>query len=335
MSFLSVGDLSQSIQLRRDTARVNSDILRLTNELSSGLKSDLGAATKGDFGPLAAIERDLAMLNAREDTAKEAELVGNVANDILGRISEDATQSSANLLLASTFVQPIYVDNAAADARQRFEDAVASLNTQVAGRSIFAGQAYDSPALQPAETILADLFAAVSAETTVEDAFTAIDAWFAPGGAFETGAYLGTAEPATPVRLGDGDVAQPTLRAIDPVLVEPLKAMASAALLDVGLFAGQSEIRAEMATSSGERLLSSVDATNAARASIGEAQQAVERGKTRIGGERAALELARNSIIAIDPYEAATQLQEAQTQLQTLYVITGRISNLSLANFLR
>ncbi len=45
-------------------------------------------------------------------------------------------------------------------------------------------------------------------------------------------------------------------------------------------------------------------------------------------------ETARLGLISVDPYETASKLQEAQTQLETLYSITARMSRLSLVNFL-
>lgn len=335
MTFLSIGDLAQSFQLRRDTARVQGDLLRLSGELSSGLRSDLAAATAGDLGPLAAIERDLDAVDAFTLAAKEAKFIGEVANDVLGRISDDLGVSAATLLMSETLVQPALVDNAASDARQRFDSAVAALNTQVAGRSLFSGQAYDTAPLADADAILGDLYVVVSVETTVEAALAAIDTWFAPGGAFETTAYLGSSADAPPVRLGDGAVAQPTLRAADPRIVESLKSFASAALLDLGLFAGSPNLRADMARTSGERLLSASDDLNAARAAIGEGQQAVERARVRLESERSAFELARNEIVSADPFETAVRLQEAQSQLETLYIVMSRLSAMSLAGYLR
>jgi len=51
--------------------------------------------------------------------------------------------------------------------------------------------------------------------------------------------------------------------------------------------------------------------------------------------ESSALELARAELIAIDPYKAATDLTSVQTQLETLYALTARLSRLSLVEYLR
>ena len=50
--------------------------------------------------------------------------------------------------------------------------------------------------------------------------------------------------------------------------------------------------------------------------------------------EKSALETARLGLLSVDPYETAAKLQEAQTQLETLFSITARLSRLSLVNYL-
>ena len=55
----------------------------------------------------------------------------------------------------------------------------------------------------------------------------------------------------------------------------------------------------------------------------------------RAAAEATALGLAREALIGADPYEAAAALEAAETQLETLYTLTARISRLSLVNFLR
>ncbi|MEM0947041.1 MAG: flagellin [Pseudomonadota bacterium] len=335
MSFLSIGDLAQTFQLRRDSARIDSTIQRLTQELSSGLRTDLVGVTSGDFGPLSGIERDLSALTSYELAAKEAALVGEAGNAALGRIKDDADTLTSTLLLTQTAGQAAVLDNAAADARNRFENAVSALNTEVAGRSVFSGQAYGTSPLPDAQDILDDLFAAVSTETTVADALAAIDAWFAPGGDFETTIYRGSLAEAAPVRLGRGDTAQPSVTVLDPGVTGTLSALASAALLDEGLFAGQTDLRRDFAGTIAERLLTSIEDLTESRARIGDGQGLVEATQASISAERSSLELARAEIVAADPYEVAVLLREAETQLQTLYTLTGRLSSLSLVNYLR
>ena len=111
--------------------------------------------------------------------------------------------------------------------------------------------------------------------------------------------------------------------------------MAGAALLDLGLFDGVPAERAKLALASGEAAIAARDGLTSLRARIGLAEERIDHASTRIAAERTALEIARNDIVGADPYETATKLQEVERQLQTLYTMTGRMSELSLTNYLR
>jgi flagellar hook-associated protein 3 FlgL len=53
------------------------------------------------------------------------------------------------------------------------------------------------------------------------------------------------------------------------------------------------------------------------------------------GVERGVLESARSKIISADPYETASALEAVQFQIETLYVLTARTSQLRLTDYLR
>ncbi len=199
-AFVSFGNLARSLQLRSDNARLNADMHRLTSELSSGRKSQVGVGLSRDSGSLAAIGRSLATLKSHALTISEAGLTAQTTQDILGRVDTHAEALSSSLLLVQGTAQAHSVDAAGADARQRFGAIISDLNTTVAGRGLFSGTAYEKPALQDAEALLADLFAAVGPQTTADGVLAAVDAWFGPGGGFTIGGYTGSPDPATPVR---------------------------------------------------------------------------------------------------------------------------------------
>jgi flagellar hook-associated protein 3 FlgL len=68
---------------------------------------------------------------------------------------------------------------------------------------------------------------------------------------------------------------------------------------------------------------------------LGLTQARIDQAQTRNTAEQSMLEIARADLVAIDPFEAATRMEAAQTQLETLYSVTARLSRLSLVDFLR
>ena len=334
MTISGFSDLASSLQLRRDNARLSSDLLRLSQELSSGRRSDVTSGVSGDFGPLAAFKRDLAANQSFTQTGQEARLVAQTGQEVLGQIAANANEDSTALLVVITNPDPELVEKAAGRARQSFESAIAGLNVGAAGRSVFAGQAFSSAATVDADTILNDLFTATAAETTAAGVEAIVDAYFAPGGGFETTAYLGDIA-ATPTRLGSGETATPTLLATDTRITETLAETAKAALLDMGALITAPVERATLAGNAGQGLVEASSTLTAARADIGIAEEALDRALTRLAAEKTSTELALGEVVNADPFETASRLQETETLLQSLYILTSRLASLSLGNFLR
>lgn len=89
-----------------------------------------------------------------------------------------------------------------------------------------------------------------------------------------------------------------------------------------------------MLMSSGEDLLTSQGALTAVRADLGYAESRLDESKVRLSAERASFEMSRNELLGVDPYETATRLEAVQFQLESLYTVTARLSQLSLVRYL-
>ena len=228
------------------------------------------------------------------------------------------------------------VQTTSLEAREKFSAVIANLNTAVADRSIFAGAATDGPALVDAHTILSELTAAISAETTAAGVSAQIDDWFfTPGGGFETTAYLGSATDLGSFRLGEGQSATQPIKASDHEVRELLAALAKSAVIAEGTLNGDIREQKVLAKQSAEGLLASSDDITMARTRIGTVEARIEATAVRNSAEKTALELSRNKIAAVDPYETATALKAAHGQLQSLYTVTATLSNLSFTDYMR
>ena len=81
-------------------------------------------------------------------------------------------------------------------------------------------------------------------------------------------------------------------------------------------------------------LNSGVKSVLAAEAHTGTMQSLVENASDRLSAKREVLSLHISDLESVDPYEAATRLTSAQTQLQASYAVTARLSQLSFLNFM-
>ena len=225
----------------------------------------------------------------------------------------------------------------AATAREAFLANVGTLNTQVAGQSLFAGTATATAAMAPGAAILADIDALVAGTTTAAGAGAAIDAYFAksPPGAFYTSGYLGAGAGLTPVQIGEGQTVDYGLKAEDDRLVAVLKSQAMAAVVADGAFTGSQAEQMALLGASGQLMLNAKEGMLDLRSEVGVKQETVERAKAERTSERETLDLARTKIVATDPLESASAYQTLETQLQTIYTVTARLSTLRFLDYLR
>ena len=174
----------------------------------------------------------------------------------------------------------------------------------------------------------------VAAATTAAEVVTIVDAWFGPGGGFETVGYLGGPRATSSTQLSDLERGPPLITAEDEAIRTQLSSLAFAALLGRDVLSGNLEEQGNLARLAGERLLVADDGIVALQASVGGIEAQVERAKVETSTQTDSLLIAKSELIEVDPYELAVKLQNAETRLQSIYTITARLSQLSLVNYL-
>lgn len=333
MTRISVGDASLTSILKRQGAFLKAEVQRTSAEMVTGKRGDVGAAVRGDFSPLAGIDSSLARLSGHRAAISEAALFLQTMQNTISAFTKMAGDASSVLLKSVDFLTPAQVDSAAADARGKLGTAMAALNIHVSGRSLFSGVATDTPPLGTADDLLAAIEATLVGATTANDVDSAVRAWFAgPAGYdafYQGGVDLG------PIPIGDGEAADMSVTALAPAFRDTLAGLAQAALLDRGLFSGQPAARAELSQKAGLALYVGEEGRALLAARVGVVEAQIESARTRNSAEETSLRIARTEIASVDPYEASTRLQEVQAQLESLYLITSRVSRLNLAEYLR
>ena len=333
MTLSSIGDLARSFTLRNQTTQLKAELEQRSQEVTTGRIGDIGRAVRGDFSALTALDATLARLDAFKSVTTEAALSTQAMQSALATVSDMSGKLGSALFSVTGPGNPTSVDAVAKDALAQFQSAVATFNARVGDRSLFAGTETRSPALAPADVILDAVVAAAASATTAQGVAAAVDGWFADPAGYATVAYTGG--PAlSPLTVAEGEAVPLDATAADAGVRDTLKGLVMAAMLDRGSLAGKPAQRAELAKAAGAVLLEAADARGALAARIGTAQERTANAATRNMAEATALQIARIGMVSADPYEAATALTEAESQLDTLYAVTARLSRLSLANYL-
>lgn len=335
MATTTIGDLAHDMMLRRQNTQVKKTMTRLTEEMASGRAADTTEHLGGRFSHLSQIEHDMSLSAGYKTVAEEARVATMTMQHALNRVNERTTELVSTAALASTAGTSINLDLLGAEARGDLDTIVSALNTNVAGRYLFGGVAVSDTSLASADTLMAGLLTAVGGAVTATDVMAAADTFFdAPGGDFETSIYLGATVDLAPFQLGAGESVNLGLRADDAALRDVLKHVALTALIDNGSLSLGPSGRDTLLGFVIDGLLTAQDKVTSVRADLGFAEDRIARAATRIETERGSYEMARNTLLSVDLYDTATELEAAQVQLETLYTITARTSRLSLVNFL-
>lgn len=322
-----------SSALSRQGAALRTEIERASTELTTGQAVDTGRALGGDFAALAGIDHSLSRLSGYGSVTAELGLLTESMQAALGVVSDAATSLSTDLMSGASIQSPAQQSAIFSEGARHFATSIAALNTRFSERAVFGGVEADRPPLPDAETILAALETAVSGATTPQDALTAVSDWFTGPAGYEALYSGGAARADLPV--APGEVASLPVTALDPAIRETLVGLATVALMDRGLFPGQAEARSQLARGAADRLVNSGEGLAVLQARIGTVQAQVADAQARNTAEEMALGIVRNSLVEIDPYHRAAELQDLQNRLESFYVITARLSRLNLTEYLR
>lgn len=336
MTWLSIGSLSLPFQMQRHGAAMRSSISQLSTELATGTVASVQKHLGGDLAQLAAIDARTHRLTQYETNAKLEATNAAAAQTALTTISSKSQELASSLLtLSQSSGSATNFDLAQQNANSALGTILSALSTSVAGRSLFSGDAPNSAPLPSAQTVLNALRPLVSGANSASDVIAAItNAIDTPGGVFETTLYLGGGKTAG-AKIEDGEQTKALPTAADPAIRKALIAVTA------GIFAGDPALnlnaqqRNSLVKKSAELLLSNGSELTKLQEALGDTQSKLDAHMTRIKGEKFALTQGKQALIGTDPYEVATKLQNTQTQLEAIYMMTARTARLTLTEYLR
>ncbi len=334
MTMVSFGDLAQSFLLKSQTSRLKAETGRITQELSSGRLSDVAKALSGDLGRLTALTRSQDLATGYLTSAQEAAFRASAMQSVIGTMTDSAQALAPELLATTQNGNAAALSRAAMQGADRLATALSALNTTAAGRSLFSGVAVIAPAVAPASNILAALRAELAGASSADEVMTRISAWFDAPAGFAAVAYTGGA-PVADLAVSADDTVWLGATANDPAFRETLKGFAAAALInDPALALAPPDMRI-FARLAGESLMGGTDALTYLSARLGVSEARIGTAVSRNAAEKLTFEMATADIVQSDPFTLAIELEAVQTNLETLFAVTARVSRLNLTDFIR
>lgn len=330
----TVGDLSRALTLRLASGRTKERMTILSRELSTGRRADLPAGLGGDTRQLASVEHRLQILEISRRNSAEIGGRLEASQTAMEALHDIASGLGTSLLATAMANNSQAIETALVGARGNFDAAVGLLNTSFGGEYIFAGARTTTRPLARPDEIINAVTTAVSGLTDLDDVIAAVGLFFdaaAGAGGFVDLNYAGSASGWGPVAVAPDRSVGSDITAAAPEFRDLLKGLALAALVAEGVVSADPSSSLRALQSAGNTVLGADDRVTHLRARQGVVQETVELARTRNESEMSALQIARNELIRVDEYETATALSEAQTLLETLYTVTARLSQLSLA----
>lgn len=330
-----VGDLSRNLLLRQANNATKSELTTRMQEVTTGIRSDIPLGLGGDTRGLGHVESRLATLTAYDRAGTDLDRQARGMQFALEGVQDKVRLLGADMLLIGTSPSATSVAAGLTQARAHLDEVVAKLNTNVAGRFLFSGTETTTPPLASTAVLLADLQGFIGSPATAADLIAGVTAFFdAPPGA---GGYVDTYggdDNTITVAIAPGMTAGIDDNATAPAIRETLKGLTLLALAAEPPWDGNLPAQAEIMAAAGGSLIAADTGLALLRGDIGMTEGAVARAQTRNNAERTALNIERNDLTTVDPYEAISAATEAQTRLEAIYSMTARLSRLSLASYL-
>lgn len=318
-SLLSSG-LSADVQAIRERLKSTSE------EAVTGRYSDLTNHLSGKIGQ--AMLGQKAIDDIGEQRVRLTLLQGrmDVTQNVLELIQSTTSGIAARMQSALGSGDDVSRSAVARDAGAALDATFSALNTRLGNRYIFAGDATSSLPLAGTENLLSEIRQLAANATDASDFESALDTYFhTPGGGWRQNIYSGT----------ESSSDQLAKTGTDPALLNVVRGLAVIALSAPGEglpLLGSKNIASFQASST---LLAGQTDLTELRANVGLSQSQLSHDHEALNIEEAVLSATFNSMTARDQYEAATELRELERNLEASYLLTSRLSNLSLLNYLR
>jgi flagellar hook-associated protein 3 FlgL len=332
----TLGSQSLPAYLQRAGLALRADVQRHSLELTTGRVADASRHLRGDLGPLTAIETRLQRIGAQDSVLRSAAQVTQVAQSALGRLSELGGSIRDRLLsVASSEASPEALARTGQAARAGLASMISALSAEAAGRAVFSGTATDRGPLPDADALMTTVRAHLAGSANAQQVADGLNAFFdLPMGGFDALIYAG-GPPALPPANGfqNGAAALPT--AADPAIRGILRGAVMAAILAEPATLPDVAHRRDLARIASERYPVDAERLVSLRAGLGTSEAAIEDTRSRLSAERDTLLDNRNGLLGVDPYSAASRLEETRARLEALYAVTARVARLNLTEFLR
>ena len=336
MIFNAIPDLLSFNRFNRVTTNLKAQLDQTSIEAVTGRREDITKATGGDVGSALLLNKALSDIEDRTRIFSLTKTRISLTSESLSGARQVIDKIDIRGIAALTSGSSSGVTTIISEADTALRSTFSLLRVKSGDRSLFSGNATDQQPLADVDTLLADIRTIISAGPDNAAIQTALDTYFNdPAGGFQTNIYRGGDGNAPPVSLSGGVKADFTVRADDPAIKNLIRGLAVVAAADSAPFIRTSNDYEALFRSGTSSIATGETGVIELEANLGIALGSITRAEDLQAFEKITLTAAYNDATARDQFEAASQLKLLETQLEASYVLTARLSDLTLVNFVR
>lgn len=333
MEFSLTPDLLFNTRQARQNATLRARLETVGQEVITGRRSDIYAATSGRVGDAFLLDQAAADLTRQQGAVNLARARLEAATISISSIREVTSGFTTDGRTALAIGQP----NDLALLQERADTIISAvsgaLNRRSGSRHLFAGTQSAGSPLAAIDTLKTAIDGLVTAGPDAAGTVAAIDDYFnAAGGGFETDIYQGSVEDGPRLHVSNSTSFDPIPKADDALFRSILQGFALVAASDQ---AGTDADRTALINEGLNIIDSTLDGMLAMESRLGASVQNLDRIEQGLTAEAALVASTQVSMLGRDTFDAAAELQALEGQLEASYTVTGRLGSLSLANFLR
>lgn len=336
----TLSTLGQNQLIRAEMSKVQLDINKLQQQISSGKKTD----QYGDLGALAPLDISLRnkgeqLTNFKENIQTLKARTDIIDNTLTGIRSE--VLDMRNIALANKMF-----DTGRADITSRataaVKDIMTKLQANVDGRYLFGGITTDQPPMADAATLLATTQTAVNAAlaSPVPDVVTAVRNAVSGVLATASNYYVGGVKHGAP-EIDEGVTADYSITGDDPAFKSTLQSLLMLATMPppqndpVTPPAVNRTDWDAVANDAGTNLTGSLTEIDNLQLSNGRVQKLLDDTDQSHDATLTIIQTQIDDIEQVDLVDASARMTQLRTQLELSYAVTADLRDLSLVNYLR
>ena len=336
MFLTAVPDLLSFQRQTRLTSDLKARLEITSREAVTGRRENIAALVNGDVGNIHLLQKALddieqdGRINAI--TGARMDLMSSALSAVRGVVGGIDTAALTTISTPDSFG----LGTIAAQAEANLRSTMNLLGTSHGNRKLFSGDATDKIPLASPDKLLGDVRVIMQAGPDPAGIETALDFYFNdPSGGFDADIYKGGSGDAPPSFLADGSKIEFGVRADNQALRDTLRGLAVLATAQSSGYDITGNDFNAVFVGGAASVSKGTGSIIKLEASLGIYSGLLENAGVQQSAERLALGQTLNGVIGRDQFEAAAELKQLETQLEASYLITARLANLSLTNFIR